>query len=511
MDTRESQVRRVLFWTLLLLGLGVRLWRFGAVPGGLNQDEAFAGYEAWALLSSGRDTAGYAFPVYLTAWGSGMNALETYLMIPFIALFGLKVWAVRLPQLLIACLSLPCVYGVGRRSGGETAGLAALGLTALCPWHVLLSRWGLESNLAPGFLLFGLYFLLRGTQERRFLPLSALCCGLSLYCYATIWPVVPLILALELLSCLRGGKLRADRWSLLSLLLLAVLALPLLLFLAVNFGWLPELRGPILSIPKLLYLRAGELSAARAPENLRALLSILWNQSDGLPWNSAGPYGLYYPMTLPFALLGLGAAVYRCARKGSGFRPERLVLWNLLGALLLCALVQVNVNRANILFFPLLLLAGEGIALLGKLWKGRLLPLVLAAYLCCFGLFTRYYFTDYRAAVEPSFASGLGEAIAAAPEDGTLVFSKEVYYPQVLFYTRTPVERFAETVRYRSYPAAYLSALSFDRYRLGWDGEAPEPGAAYILSPWADLTPFREAGYHLEKFGYYTLAVRDDT
>ena len=71
---------RWLFWIFLALAMIVRLWRFGSVPGDMNQDEAFAAYESWSLLHYGIDTAGYHFPVYLTAWGSGMNALESYLM-----------------------------------------------------------------------------------------------------------------------------------------------------------------------------------------------------------------------------------------------------------------------------------------------------------------------------------------------------------------------------------------------------------------------------------------------
>ena len=77
----------LLFAVFLAVGIGARVWRFGAVPGGINQDEAFAAYEAYSILRTGLDTSGYPFPVYLTAWGSGMNALESYLMMPFIALF----------------------------------------------------------------------------------------------------------------------------------------------------------------------------------------------------------------------------------------------------------------------------------------------------------------------------------------------------------------------------------------------------------------------------------------
>ena len=172
------------FWAILALGLGVRLWRFGAVPEGINQDEAFAGYEAFCLLRDGMDTVGCRFPVYLTAWGSGMNALESYLMLPFVAMFGLKTWVVRLPQLLTGLLSLPAAYGVARRARGERQALVTMLLLAICPWHVLLCRWGLESNLAPGFLLFGLYFFILALEDSRFFLLCGLFTGLSLYAYA---------------------------------------------------------------------------------------------------------------------------------------------------------------------------------------------------------------------------------------------------------------------------------------------------------------------------------------
>ena len=43
-----------------------------------------------------------------------------------------------------------------------------------------MSRWGLDANLAPGFLIFGLHFFLKGLEERKFLLLSGLFYGLSL-------------------------------------------------------------------------------------------------------------------------------------------------------------------------------------------------------------------------------------------------------------------------------------------------------------------------------------------
>ena len=279
----------LLFAVFLAVGIGARVWRFGAVPGGINQDEAFAAYEAYSILRTGLDTSGYPFPVYLTAWGSGMNALESYLMMPFIALFGLEAWAVRLPQLIVAVLSLIAAYDVMKRLIDRWAALCGLFLLAVCPWHILLSRWGLESNLAPGFLLFGLCFFLRGLEDHRFFLLSALMYGLSLYCYATIWPFVPLILALQAGYALWCGRLRfRGRDGLcvgLSVGVLFLLALPLMLFLLVNWGWIDEIRLPFLSIPKLVVMRGGEISLSRMPENGANLWSIFLHQWDGLLWN----------------------------------------------------------------------------------------------------------------------------------------------------------------------------------------------------------------------------------
>ena len=172
------------FWiagAILLVGFAVRLAALGELPCGLNQDEAYAAYNAWSLLHYGVDSAGYRNPVYLVAWGSGMNALETYLMMPFIALFGTDTFVLRLPQALVACLSLVCVYSLGRRTLGRGFALCALAVLATSPWHVMMSRWALESNLAPGFLLFGLYFFVRGMSSPRWLYASAAAYGLSLY------------------------------------------------------------------------------------------------------------------------------------------------------------------------------------------------------------------------------------------------------------------------------------------------------------------------------------------
>ncbi len=508
MDGAKAGGKARLFLLLIFaVGLFARLWQFGTIPGDLNQDEAFAAYEAWSLLTTGRDTAGYAFPVYLTAWGSGMNALESYLMIPFIALFGLEVWAVRLPQLLVALLSIPAVYGAGRRLFGERTGLLAALLLAICPWHVLLSRWALESNLAPGFLLFGFYFFLRGLEDSRFLPAAALMDGLALYAYAAIWPVMPFLLAGRALYCAAHGRLRLDRDLLDACLLLGLLALPLLLFLAVNYGLIPEIRTPVFSVPKLLVLRSGEMSLAGLPQHLLYLLQMLLFQTDGLIWNSARGFSFLYLLSIPFTLTGLILTVQRSFRRRT-WTPEALLLMQLLAGLVPGLLVAANVNRINGFFIPLALATALGLSWQAARAGKWALPATVTLYLLFFAGFEVYYFTDFQPEVGLSFGEGLEEVLdAAAEEPGTVWVSKDVYYPQLLFFTRLPAEEFRQTVRYRIYPSAYLEARAVGRYRFGFSGPAAGEDC-YILSLWDDRSPFIEEGFTMESYGNFILAVR---
>ena len=62
---------------IILIGCIVRIAEFGSIPCGLNQDEAFAGYEAYSILNYGTDSWGYTNPCYFVSWGSGMNVLES--------------------------------------------------------------------------------------------------------------------------------------------------------------------------------------------------------------------------------------------------------------------------------------------------------------------------------------------------------------------------------------------------------------------------------------------------
>lgn len=504
----------LIFMILMAVGIAVRAIGFGVIPGDLNQDEAFAGYEAYSMLHYGVDSAGYRFPVYLYTWGSGMSALNTYLMMPFMAVFGPKIWVIRIPQLVVSCLTLWVVYLLVRRMFHEKAALFALFLLAVCPWHITMSRWGLDANLAPGFLIFALYFYVRGLDNSKFLMLSSLMYGLSLYCYATIWAVVPFIVLIEFLYGIYVKKIRIDRYVILSVLILGVTALPLILFLLVNMDVIGEIRLPFLSIPKLLQMRDNELSVSDLVTRAKNVWRLMKIQSDNIPYDGTEEYGIYYSGTLSFFMLGTYCCVRTCLKKlfKREYAPEFLLLLQAAGGIALgLLLVRTTIYRNNILFIPMVIIAALGVYWLFEMINIKELILPIIYYLVMFIGFTHYYFTEYQELMDNYFCRGLQSAVEEAISyEGPIYYSRGIEHSRILFLAQESVWDFMDTAEYYLYPSPYLEAKSFGRYNCEFDASSPDVDVTYILSRNADWDLYEEKGFTVHRYDWFAVAHHPD-
>ena len=488
---------------VLLAGALVRMLLLGRFPPGLNQDEASIGYDAWSLLVSGIDRNGAAWPVLLKSWGSGQNVLYAYLSFPFLRLFGLTVPALRLCAAFWGSLSLLLFWLLARRALGRRFGLLALLLLALNPWHLLLSRWALESNLLPAFLLLGT-LLLCGVRERpRLLYAASAAYALGLYAYGTAFIFLPLFLLCASVRILRRKYVPLRHW-LGSLLLFALIAFPLALCQIRNAMGLGKMYLLGMTLPALTETRQAA-TVSFSPKHLAALGKLLWRQSDGLPWNSAGSFGLFYGVPgLLAALAGLGRMLARAFRRELK-DAEAYALFSLLAGFFAALFIDVNVNRVNFLFLPVVWCQAEGLLLL----RGRLrffLPPCLAALVIAAAFMGRWYVTKGAETLGPAFHEGLLEAIGYAEslEPETLWVTGDVNMPYVyvLFATETPAEEFLKTVRYRNPTGAFRQVLAFGKYRFY--GEPPE--GLCIL-------PRRQAPEEetLAVFGGYAVVRREES
>lgn len=485
----DKRIINFLVPVILALGFIIRFLQLGNLPAGVNQDEAFAGYEAFSLLNYGIDSSGHHYPVYLNTWGSGMNALNTYLMMPFVKILGLNTWSIRLPQCIIGCLSLFIAFKIFQEIANDEIALYCMFFLTIAPWHIMLSRWGLESNLAPGFILLGLYFFILGLEESKFFMLSALMYGLSLYCYATIWPIVPIILILQLAYILYTDYVELDKFVWISVGILFLLALPLILFIMVNKNIIPEIETAFFSIPKLTYMRDSEVSFAHIPENFINMMKIIITQNDDLYWNSPEQFGIYYNGTQIFSLIGLGFTGYHTflSIKEKKYNGLILVLPTFIGALILGCIINVNVNRMNIIHMPILFFAGIGlyfvVMLIARFFKYSWAIFITFYTVVCL-CFSVFYFTTYQDNIAVMFDEGLDRAVerAAVISDN----KKPVYvewtflYSKILFYSKMPVTTYIDTVEYTNYPSPYLEISKCGNFYYNFDSY--DLDSIYLLS-----------------------------
>ena len=191
MDT----LKRHILVVILALATTLRLFNLSTNPPGLNWDEVSMGYSAYSLLQTGADEWGVKYPLLFRSYGEWKSPVYIYLLVPFIKIFGLNAWGVRLPAALFGVLAVYLTYLIGRRLYGDKVGLWAAFLLAVSPWHLMLSRPGYEAGVALMLLLLGVYLLILAVDQRnlKYWVLSAIAFGLGPHTYNSAKIVVPII------------------------------------------------------------------------------------------------------------------------------------------------------------------------------------------------------------------------------------------------------------------------------------------------------------------------------
>ena len=95
---------------ILVVATILRVYQLDRVPPSLFGDELDVGYQAYSLLKTGQDLRGHTLPVLIQSLSEYRAPLFIYSDIPFIALFGLNEWGVRLAAVFWGVLGVLGVY-----------------------------------------------------------------------------------------------------------------------------------------------------------------------------------------------------------------------------------------------------------------------------------------------------------------------------------------------------------------------------------------------------------------
>lgn len=512
--------RREKLWLLLalLLMLILRLWAFGLIPGGINQDGAMAAVDGKALADYGTDRFGTKLPAHLYAWGFGqMSSLLSYLIAAFVKLFGLSVFTARLPQLLASLMGAVCFYLFVRDAFGKRAGMIAALLVAVNPWHFMQSRWALDCNLLPHFFVAGLYLLHRGLERERYcLYLSMLLFGFCMYCYGiALYTVSPFLLFLGLYLVWR------KRLSLRELLLCGgvwlLVSWPFLLTMAINYFKWDTISLPFVTMQYFPgSVRSGDIlffSDNFFPQlyaNIKSFVNVVLLQKKDLPWNDMSGFGTMYKFAMPLALSGVFVLI---KSKGSG---KVLALAGLFAGIFAgIATNGVNINRVNLVFYFVLLLLVLGLDFVIDRVRHSALP-AAAVFGLAACIMTASYFGDYAENVEYYFYKGFGEALIAAEESGADVIyvtadAQAEGYAHVseiltLFYDETDAEYYQgkTDINHGERMLPYTQRFRYISMDEGSPALAGEETAYVILASDAGYFP---SGWNIEFFDGYACVI----
>lgn len=463
----------VFLFFIFMIGAFVRLFAIGKFPNALNVDEASSGYDAFSLMKWGIDRGGNSYPVYLYAWGSGQSVLYSYLMIPIIAVTGLTEYGIRLPMAITGVISLYVFYYLIKNIfDNKKYGIIATAFFAICPWHIMKSRWGMECNIFPDLILLASLLLVLGLKKKKTVlqVLAFVVLAISSYSYGTSYLFLP-VFVLGTLGYLIYKKELTIKKSIIYLLIMFVLCIPIIIYIFINTFGLEQITIGKVTIPKLLVNRYDEVSTVfsgnifeNCVNNLLETLRILILQNDKLEWNAIPQYGLFYLISIVFFIIGLRACVKKY--KENSFN-QIMNIW-MIAAIVLCAFCEVNINRINIIMIPCIYYIVVG--LFEFLTKYKQLTVCIAViYVVLFIEFMYSYVNkDYNKYY--TFTSGVEDVVDYCKSlDVDNIYCKYSFkepFMYFMFYGQEDVNEYLDTVEYFEEGRTFDNIRSFGKYKF---------------------------------------------
>lgn len=352
---KQKNTPLLIFILLITVGCFLRLIAFPNYPAGMHIDEAGMAYDAFCLSEYGTDRFLNVYPVYLVNYGSGQSALYAYLSALLLKLSIPDLWAVRLPAFFFGLLTLITGGLIARKAFGKNQGLLLPFFIAVCPYFIMSSRWGLDCNLFLGLSTFFLYLVMTALEKgnMRYFIISGIILGLNLYTYSLSWMVLPVFLVLLLGYCLYMKMLTIPKVLALGFPAF-LLAIPLFLFLIVNFLELEPFTFLGLGIPRIPNFRSSHFSLSNLSDNWNYLWMLL--SKDQYSFNSYDYFYTLYPISIPFVFYGIACALFHF------FRSLKQKIWDIrsiptlffLACFFLGLIIEEpNIYRMNGIYFTL--------------------------------------------------------------------------------------------------------------------------------------------------------------
>ncbi|MEK7546687.1 MAG: glycosyltransferase family 39 protein [Patescibacteria group bacterium] len=303
----------ILLLLVLIIAGFLRLYQITTVPPGLYPDEAMNGNNALQALRTND------FRVFYTD-NNGREGLFINIQALFLKFFNAnspsqissgetwegKPWVLRLPSAIFGILTVLGIYFLAKELFSARVGLLSAFFLATSFWHINFSRIGFRAILAPFFLVWALYFLIKAfsNPNSKFqIPNSVIAgifYGLGFYTYIAYRVTPVLILFVLLFYWVKNKELLIRKKILVACCLLLVASFIVALPLGIYF----------LQHPADFFGRTSDISILSSPSPLKDLATNtlktlgMLNFAGDYNWrhNYAGNSELFWPVGILFII-----------------------------------------------------------------------------------------------------------------------------------------------------------------------------------------------------------------
>jgi 4-amino-4-deoxy-L-arabinose transferase-like glycosyltransferase len=392
--------------------------RIGSDPPGLYDDEASIGYNAWTIVHDGTDQYGNHLPLFFVDFGDYKGPVATYLVAPFVGLFGNSTAMVRLPSVL-AGIAIFLIAGrlafVLTRSRGVA--LVTMVFTALQPWIFLQSHTMLEGNILMVLCVMLALWCIAEASTRsdhsalRWWSGAGAALGVSVFAYTVGRALAFLVAAAAALNYVRRGQRVILRFL-----------FPVAVAYVILGAWALATPGGLFGRFQKVGLVAGNLSLVNAASTFVSNYATYFSpdflllKGDGNLRQTTGFGGVLLDATLPLMLLGAVHLVMRWREAYPRLILAGTVLAPVPAALTLAAPHALR-GAGLIPFLVVLMIEGTG-WLWAMLRPRAVLAITLAALVTASAApYFVDFFTTYPARAALAFEVGEAEALRIAYSD----------------------------------------------------------------------------------------------
>lgn len=382
----------IIFISILIVSLFIRIYNIDKIPKGIHVDEAGMAYDAYCIANYGIDRYLNCFPVYMINFGGGQSALYTYLAALAVKILGFNILSIRIPAFFISSLAIIFGYLLVRNNIGKKSAITFMSLMAICPWHIMQSRWGLDCNLMSSMIVISMYLLVMSKKAWQFF-IAGILLGITLYSYALSYIIVPIFLVLTLIYMLYTNRINVKNIVILGIPIV-LFAIPLILMLLVNNGYINEIKSYI-TIPKLFFYRGSEIGTSNILENIKCIKNIY--TTDGLIYNAIPEFGTIYLFSIPLLILGLLVECKKIVQsiKSKKFTVNSIMMFLFIANIVCMMLTQTNINKLNSIFIPSLFFVYSALKYIYINFKiGFIINVII--FFVAFVMFLQFYFFSYN-------------------------------------------------------------------------------------------------------------------